>query len=108
MCARSSETAGRRGVDRPLAKAMTHGETRGNLEDSLQEMLLRALSTRLGDTTIAEACRSFAFAGRCGNGNCEREGRLSYSVGSAEGTFSHRTDILVTRSDGRLIAVEVK
>lgn len=87
---------------------MTQGETRGNLEDSLQEMLLRALSARLGEATIEEGCRLFAVTDGCGGGKCEREGLLNYDVGPANATMSHRTDILLTRADGRVIAVEVK
>lgn len=86
---------------------MRQEETRGNLEDSLQEMLLRALSARLGEATIEEGCRLFPLTDRCGDGKCEREGLLNYDVGPADATMSHRTDILLTRTDGRLIAVEV-
>ena len=108
MCARSSKTPGGPSVDRSLAEAMTQGETRGNLEDSLQEMLLRALSARLGEAPIEEGCRLFAVIDGCGGGKCEREGLLNYDVEPAQATMSHRTDILLTRADGRVVAVEVK
>jgi hypothetical protein len=81
---------------------------RGNFESLLQDLLFRALQARFAEDLADEGTLAFTMAERCGGGRCACEGRLEYAVGPDSAVIGHRTDILLSLPNDRLLAIELK
>lgn len=76
----------------------------------VRDLLFDALFEHLGQPGSREGKRQsarFKLQGDFGEGNCQTEGSLEYALPSGE-ELSHKNDILVSLSNGRYVAIEVK